>query len=93
MKQCDNLIVVAVDRRCDGIQPVRELLEAPCITNTPDVLTEDTADLTIALMLAAARRLPEGCQMVKDNLWRGWAPTFLLGTSLTNKKLGIIGLG
>ncbi|MEE2955453.1 MAG: D-glycerate dehydrogenase [Pseudomonadota bacterium] len=64
-----------------------------CVTNTPDVLTEDTADLTIALMLAAARRLPEGCQIVKEKLWGGWAPTFLLGTSLTNKKLGIIGLG
>ena len=64
-----------------------------CVTNTPDVLTDDTADLTIALMLATARRLTEGCQMLKNDLWSGWAPTFMLGTSLTNKNLGIIGLG
>jgi lactate dehydrogenase-like 2-hydroxyacid dehydrogenase len=63
------------------------------VTNTPDVLTDDTADLTIALMLMVARRLGEGERLVRDGKWTGWRPTDMLATSLTGKTLGIIGMG
>ena len=63
------------------------------VTNTPDVLTDDTADLTIALMLAAMRRLGEGERLVRAGGWRGWAPTHHLGTRVTGKTLGIVGYG
>jgi len=63
------------------------------VTNTPGVLTETTADLTFALLLAAARRLPEGEALVRSGKWSGWAPTQLLGTDLYGKTLGLIGFG
>jgi lactate dehydrogenase-like 2-hydroxyacid dehydrogenase len=63
------------------------------VTNTPDVLTEDTADLAIALMLAVARRAGEGERMVRAGEWHGWGPTQLLGTRVHGKTLGIVGLG
>lgn len=63
------------------------------VTNTPDVLTEATADLTWALLLATARRLTEGHALVQSGAWRGWEPTQLLGTDLTGKTLGILGMG
>jgi lactate dehydrogenase-like 2-hydroxyacid dehydrogenase len=63
------------------------------VTNTPDVLTEDTADLVIALMLAVARRVGEGERLVRAGEWHGWGPTQLLGTRVHEKTLGIIGLG
>jgi glyoxylate reductase len=63
------------------------------VTNTPDVLTEATAELTWALILAAARRVVEGDTLVRTGQWKGWSPTQLLGTSLTGKTLGIFGMG
>ncbi len=63
------------------------------VTNTPDVLTEDTADLAVALMLAVARRLGEGERLVRGGAWSGWTPTQLLGTRVWGKTLGIIGWG
>ena len=63
------------------------------VTNTPDVLTEDTADLTMALILMAARRLGEGERILRDGDWGGWAPTQHLGQRVHNQKLGIIGMG
>lgn len=63
------------------------------VTNTPDVLTNATADLTWALILAVARRVVEGDQLVRQNRWTGWSPTQLLGIELSGKTLGIIGLG
>lgn len=63
------------------------------VTNTPGVLTEDTADMAMALILAVARRLTEGERLVRAGRWSGWAPTLLLGTRLTGKRLGIIGMG
>ncbi len=63
------------------------------ITNTPDVLTDATADLTWALMLAVARRVIEGDRWARSGTWPGWAPTQLLGTDVTGKTLGIIGMG
>lgn len=63
------------------------------VTNTPDVLTNATADLTWALILAVARRVVEGDQLVRENRWTGWSPTQLLGIELSGKTLGIVGLG
>ncbi|HZX96839.1 MAG TPA: D-glycerate dehydrogenase [Myxococcales bacterium] len=63
------------------------------VTNTPDVLTDATADLTWALILALARRLREGERMVRAGAYRGWAPTMLLGRDLTGHTLGILGYG
>jgi len=63
------------------------------VTNTPGVLTEDTADLVMALILIGPRRLGEGERNLRSGRWRGWGPTDQLGRSLTGKALGIIGLG
>ena len=63
------------------------------ITNTPDVLTEATADLTWALLLGVSRRLMEGSLHVRSGRWKGWAPTQLLGYEFHGKTLGIIGMG
>lgn len=63
------------------------------VGNTPDVLTDSTADLAIALMLAVARRLPEGMAAVRDGAWREWAPDWLLGRDLSGATLGIVGPG
>lgn len=63
------------------------------VTNTPDVLTESTADLTLALILACARRLNEGIELVKKRKFKGWAPKLLLGKELNNKIVGIVGMG
>ena len=63
------------------------------VTNTPGVLTEDTADLTLALLLAVPRRVVEGERLVREGKWRGWSPTFMLGHRFSGKALGIIGMG
>ena len=63
------------------------------VTNTPDVLTDSTADLTWALLLAVARRVAEGDAYVRSGDWSGWAPTQMLGTDVTGKTLGIVGMG
>ncbi|MBI2796016.1 MAG: D-glycerate dehydrogenase [Gemmatimonadetes bacterium] len=63
------------------------------VTNTPGVLTDDTADLTMTLLLATARRAGEGERMVRSGTWSGWRPTQLLGTRVTGKSLGIVGYG
>ncbi len=63
------------------------------VTNTPGVLTEDTADLTMALLLAVPRRLGEGERLARSGAWTGWTPTFMLGHRVNGKRLGIIGMG
>ena len=63
------------------------------VTNTPGVLTEDTADVAMALVLMAARRLGEGERFLRAGAWHGWKPAQLLGTSLAGKTMGIVGLG
>ena len=63
------------------------------VTNTPDVLTEDTADMTIALILAVSRRLAEGERVLRAGEWKGWSPTWMLGQRISGKRLGIIGMG
>ncbi len=63
------------------------------VTNTPDVLTEDTADMTMALLLAVSRRLTEGERGLRNGDWPGWSPTWMLGHRIYGKRLGIIGMG
>jgi len=63
------------------------------VTNTPGVLTGDTADMTMALILSVSRRLVEGDRLVRTGGWGGWAPTALLGHRIYGKRLGIVGLG
>ncbi len=63
------------------------------VTNTPGVLTEDTADMAMALILAAPRRLTEGDRLVHGGSWQGWAPISMLGQRIWGKRLGIIGMG
>ncbi len=63
------------------------------VTNTPGVLTEDTADVVMSLILSVPRRLAEGNALVRSGKWTGWAPTGMLGHRINGKRLGIIGLG
>jgi len=63
------------------------------VTNTPGVLTEDTADMTMALILAVARRMGEGERLVRAGNWKGWSPTAMLGARMGGKRLGILGMG
>ena len=77
----DNIDVAAASRK--GIT----------VTNTPNVLTEDTADMTLGLMIAVSRRLTEGEKRIRDSAWNGWSPTWMLGHRIWGKRLGIIGMG
>ncbi|MBS0255558.1 MAG: D-glycerate dehydrogenase [Proteobacteria bacterium] len=63
------------------------------VTNTPGVFTDDTADLTLMLILSVPRRLGEGSRLVRDGAWTGWAPTALLGSRIGGRRLGIVGMG
>jgi lactate dehydrogenase-like 2-hydroxyacid dehydrogenase len=63
------------------------------VTNTPDVLSDATAELTMMLMLGAARRAAEGERLVRDGKWKDWSPAFMVGTQVTGKRLGILGMG
>lgn len=64
-----------------------------CVTNTPDVLTDCTADIAILLILMSARRGAEGDRLIRQKRWQGWSPTDMLGQKVTAKTLGIIGFG
>ncbi|MBE2275817.1 MAG: D-glycerate dehydrogenase [Rhodobacteraceae bacterium] len=63
------------------------------VSNTPGVVTDDTADMVMALMMAVTRRIPEGLAVMQAGKWEGWAPTAFLGARLTGKRLGILGMG
>jgi glyoxylate reductase len=63
------------------------------VTNTPGVLTEDTADMSMALILAVSRRLSEGERLARSGEWSGWSPTSMLGHRIWGKRLGIVGMG
>jgi len=63
------------------------------VSNTPGVLTDDTADMTMALILAVTRRIPEGLAMMQQGQWQGWSPTSLLGARVGGRRLGILGMG
>ncbi|WP_424987932.1 2-hydroxyacid dehydrogenase [Microbulbifer sp. S227A] len=63
------------------------------VSNTPGVLTDDTADMTMSLLLAVTRRIPEGLAIMQKGEWQGWAPTALLGGRVGGRRLGILGMG
>ena len=63
------------------------------VTNTPGVLNDDVADMTIALILGVTRRIPEGLALMQSGAWNGWAPTAMLGGRIKGRKLGILGMG
>ncbi|MGA2492335.1 MAG: D-glycerate dehydrogenase [Roseiarcus sp.] len=77
----------------DHIDVTSALRRGVTVTNTPSVLTEDTADMTMALVLATARRIAEGARVIPEGRWTGWSPTWMLGRRITGKRLGIIGMG
>jgi glyoxylate reductase len=78
----------------DNIDVATALQRGITVTNTPGVLTEDTADMTMALILAVPRRLAEGSQVLtRDKDWTGWSPTWMLGHRIWGKRLGIVGMG
>lgn len=94
MDRCPHLQVIAnVAVGLDNIDVAAATARGICVTNTPDVLTEATAELTIGLLFAAARRLPEGERLVRSGAWQGWALDQLLGVPIAGATLGIIGLG
>jgi glyoxylate reductase len=63
------------------------------VSNTPGVLTDDTADMTMALILAVTRRIPEGLALMQQGQWQGWSPTSLMGGRVGGRRLGILGMG
>ena len=63
------------------------------VSNTPDVLSNDTADMTMALILGVPRRMAKGSSLIAQGEWHGWSPTNLLGTRISGKRLGILGMG
>ena len=78
----------------DNIDVTTALQRGITVTNTPGVLTEDTADMTMALILSVPRRLAEGAAVLTgDKEWAGWSPTWMLGHRIGGKRLGIIGMG
>jgi glyoxylate reductase len=79
----------------DNIDVAAAVQRGITVTNTPGVLTEDTADMTVALILAVPRRLAEGAALMSspDVEWKGWSPTWMLGHRIWGKRLGIVGMG
>jgi glyoxylate reductase len=91
----ENLKLIAnFGNGVDNIEVASALQRGITVTNTPGVLTEDTADMTMALILAVPRRLAEGSAVLTgDTEWGGWTPTWMLGHRIWGKRLGIIGMG
>jgi glyoxylate reductase len=77
----------------DNIDVATAIQRGITVTNTPGVLTEDTADMTMALILAVPRRLAEGLEVLEHGEWEGWSPTWMLGKRIHGKRLGIVGMG
>jgi len=78
----------------DNIDVASAVQRGITVTNTPGVLTEDTADMTMALILGVPRRLAEGARvLIDDRDWHGWSPTWMLGHRIWGKRLGIVGMG
>src|SRR5258707_2726010 len=91
----ENLKLIAnFGNGVDNIDVAAAVARGITVTNTPGVLTEDTADMTMALILAVPRRLTEGARGLSgDKDWAGWSPTWMLGHRIWGKRLGIIGMG
>ena len=77
----------------DHIDVKTALQRGIIVTNTPSVLTTDTADMTMALILAIPRKLREGHEEMQSGTWKGWSPSAMIGMRITGKKLGILGMG
>src|SRR5581483_9907376 len=77
----------------DNIDVATAVQRGITVTNTPGVLTEDTADMTMALILAVPRRLVEGVQEIEQDHFKGWSPNWMLGHRVYGKRLGIVGMG
>lgn len=77
----------------DNIDVAAAAKKGITVTNTPNVLTEDTADMAMGLMIAVSRRFVEGAQAINKDKWPGWSPTWMLGNRIWGKRLGIIGMG
>ena len=77
----------------DHIDVAAALRKDILVTNTPDVVTEDTADMTLALILGVTRRVGEGRNIMQSGEWSGWSPMAMLGARLGGRKLGILGMG
>ncbi|WP_298427316.1 D-glycerate dehydrogenase [Rhodoblastus sp.] len=77
----------------DNIDVTSALRRGITVTNTPGVLTEDTADMTMGMIIAVSRRIVEGAGAVVSGHWAGWSPTWMLGRRITGKRLGIVGMG
>ncbi|MDB5632116.1 MAG: Glyoxylate reductase, partial [Tardiphaga sp.] len=91
---CKVKLIANFGNGVDNIDVIAAHARGITVTNTPKVLTEDTADMTMALILAVPRRLIEGASILTDGKdWPGWSPTWMLGKRLGGKRLGIIGMG
>ena len=87
-------LIASFSNGVDHIDVAAAAKQGITVTNTPNVLTEDTADMTMALMLTVPRRLTEGAQILRtDGKWSGWSPTWMLGRRIWGKRLGIVGMG
>ncbi|MGA2993839.1 2-hydroxyacid dehydrogenase [Bradyrhizobium sp.] len=96
LKQADSKLKLIANfgNGVDNIDVTAAHARGITVTNTPKVLTEDTADMTMALILAVPRRLIEGASVLTDGRnWAGWSPTWMLGHRLGGKRLGIVGMG
>src|SRR6266852_2076908 len=91
---CKVRLIANFGNGVDNIDVIAAHARGITVTNTPKVLTEDTADMTMALILAVPRRLIEGASILTEGKnWPGWAPTWMLGHRIGGKRLGIIGMG
>ncbi len=90
----DNLkLIASFGTGVDHIDLATARQRSITVTNTPGVLTEDTADMTMALILSVPRRVGEGERVMRSGDWSGWSPTAMLGHRIWGKRLGIIGMG
>ena len=93
-KAGENLKLIAnFGNGVDNIDVQTAMNRGITVTNTPGVLTEDTADMTMALILAVPRRMAEGIKVMQSDGWKGWSPTWMLGHRIWGKRLGIVGMG
>src|ERR1700748_1752649 len=91
---CKLKMIANFGNGVDNIDVVAAHARGITVTNTPKVLTEDTADMTMALILAVPRRLIEGTAILTEGKsWPGWSPTWMLGHRIGGKRLGIVGMG
>jgi glyoxylate reductase len=88
-------LIANIGNGVDNIDVDAAVKRGISVTNTPNVLTEDTADMTMALILSVPRRLAEGSRVLSDGQkkWEGWSPTWMLGHRVWGKRLGIVGMG